>query len=115
MLVLGETVLTEFCDSLADLRKPAEVWLTKVRPAKWKNPNGLKLTFPAASFLQARRVVFNLKGNRYRLLASLDFEIGRSEFKWLERTRSTQNGNSRNNRARHSGLDQESRRAQRCS
>lgn len=76
MLVLGETVLTEFCDSLADLRKPAEVWLTKVRPAKWKNPNGLKLTFPAASFLQARRVVFNLKGNRYRLLASLDFEIG---------------------------------------
>ena len=71
MRVLDKRILLEFCESHAELRPPARRWLDVVDSARWLNPNDLKTTFPTASLIDSRRAVFNLKGNRYRLLAEV--------------------------------------------
>ena len=74
MQVIGEKTLEQFCRTHADLRVPADDWLDTVRSSVWRNPHELKNSFPSVSLLAESLVVFNLKGNRYRLLAKLDYE-----------------------------------------
>jgi mRNA interferase HigB len=76
MHVLGKSVLWRCCGAHADLRRPAAAWLTKVELSTWLSPQQLKKSFPAASLIDSKRAVFNLKGNRYRLLARVDFRQG---------------------------------------
>ncbi len=71
MQVIDKKILLEFCESHAGLRPSAGRWLDVVGSANWSTPNDLKRTFPAASLLDSFRVVFNLKGNHYRLLAEV--------------------------------------------
>jgi len=42
--------------------------------ADWKNPNDVKKTYASASILKQGRVVFNIKGNAYRLITRINFE-----------------------------------------
>lgn len=74
MRIVAESKLEKFTEQHAELRTTAESWVEKVRHARWENPNDLKLAFPSASLLGRERVVFNLKGNKYRLLARIDYD-----------------------------------------
>ena len=76
MQIIGEGTLERFCGTHADLRGPADDWLDAVRSSTWRNPHELKNSFPSARLLAEGMVVFNLKGNRYRLIAIVDFEDG---------------------------------------
>lgn len=76
MRVIGEKTLERYCETHADLRGPAEVWLDTVRTSMWRNPHELKNSFASVSLLAEGVAVFNLKGNRYRLIAIVDFEDG---------------------------------------
>jgi mRNA interferase HigB len=57
-------------------RSQYEAWLGIVGRAQWRNPEELKLSYPKASILKAGRVVFNIKGNDYRLIAALQYQAG---------------------------------------
>jgi mRNA interferase HigB len=48
-------------------------WYKEISFAKWSTPNELKLDFPSASILQNRRVIFNIKGNNFRIVARINF------------------------------------------
>ncbi len=74
MQVYGADVLMTFCESHADLRKSAERWLRAVGTSVWNAPNDVKAGYAGASILSGDRVVFNLKGNKYRLVAKIDYE-----------------------------------------
>ncbi len=50
-------------------RSQYEAWLDIVTRAEWRNPGDVKASYPKASILKAGRVVFNIKGNDYRLVA----------------------------------------------
>jgi mRNA interferase HigB len=52
-------------------RSQYEAWLDIVTRANWRNPEDVKAAYPKASILKASRVVFNIKGNDYRLVARL--------------------------------------------
>lgn len=71
MRVVDKKILLEFCESHAGLRLSANRWLDVVESARWLTPNDLKMTFPTASLIDSHRVVFNLKGNHYRLLTEV--------------------------------------------
>ena len=43
---------------------------------QWRNPADVKASYPKASILKASRVVFNIKGNDYRLVAVLQYQAG---------------------------------------
>jgi mRNA interferase HigB len=47
-----------------------------VAHAKWQNPKDVKASHPKASILKAGRVVFNIKGNDYRLVARVQYQAG---------------------------------------
>lgn len=51
-------------------------WLDIVARAQWRNPEDVKGSYPKASILKAGRVVFNIKGNDYRLIARVQYQAG---------------------------------------
>lgn len=61
----------EYADSEASLR----AWYHDAKAAEWKTPNELKQHFTNASIVGEGRVVFNIKGNSYRLVVAIDYEF----------------------------------------
>lgn len=57
-------------------RSQYEAWINIVSRAQWRNPEDVKASYPKASILKAGRVVFNIKGNDYRLVAALQYRAG---------------------------------------
>jgi mRNA interferase HigB len=53
-----------------------DAWLEIVARADWRNPEDIKRSYPKASILKAGRVVFNIKGNDYRLVARVQYQAG---------------------------------------
>ena len=73
MRVLGKALISEFSSSHADARDALAAWLYEAEEAEWKAPLDITERYPNSSILGGRRVVFNIKGNRYRLDAKIDF------------------------------------------
>jgi mRNA interferase HigB len=57
-------------------RSQYDAWRDIVLRAEWRNPEEVKASYPKASILKASRVVFNIKGNDYRLVAALQYRAG---------------------------------------
>jgi len=60
-----------------------DAWFQEVRQAEWKNSADVKASYAHASILGADRVVFNIKGNAYRLVVAVDYRQGIVFIKWL--------------------------------
>lgn len=67
-------VLDAFCRRHADVDQQVKAWVAEARQAQWRKPAEIRERFPSASFLEGDRVVFNLKGNRYRLLVRVGYQ-----------------------------------------
>jgi mRNA interferase HigB len=65
------------------LRTALDVWFAEVRRAKWSNTADVKRHYRTGSVVSADRIVFNIKGNDYRLVVSVDFEKGIVWIKWI--------------------------------
>ncbi|MFT5039344.1 MAG: mRNA interferase HigB [Hyphomicrobiaceae bacterium] len=63
-----------------DARRALEDWHAQVRAADWKTPADVKTTFGDANVLKGSRVVFNICGNKYRLIAKINYPIRWSTF-----------------------------------
>src|SRR6266849_4635870 len=75
MRVVGRIRLEEFASQHADVRAQLDAWLCEVEEADWKAPSDVKVRFPSASILSDERIVFNLKGNRYRLEVKFSYAV----------------------------------------
>lgn len=73
MTVVGKKTLNEFARQHADVRAAIAAWTAEVEAAAWKGSQDVKKRFPSASFIGEGRVVFNIKGNHYRLDAQIDY------------------------------------------
>ena len=74
MKVVGREELEKYARKHADIRGQIDAWLAEVEEAEWQTPNDIKRRYAHASFLANRRVIFNLKGNRYRLDTKVSFK-----------------------------------------
>lgn len=75
MRVIGVPILEEFMRRHLEVKKPVQAWLAEARNATWKAPHELKEQYSSASILKGGRVVFNLKGNKYRLVVRIDYRM----------------------------------------
>ncbi len=75
MRLVGKKKLDDFARSHADVRDPLDVWMVEVEEAQWKGSADIKARFPSASFLADNRVIFNIKGNKYRLETKVNYEM----------------------------------------
>jgi len=57
-------------------RTQYEAWQAIARSARWQTPEDVKRSHPKASILKGSRVVFNIKGNDYRLVAAIKYPVG---------------------------------------
>jgi mRNA interferase HigB len=60
-----------------------DAWFDEVRKAQWTSSAEVKRLYATASIISAERIVFNIKGNDYRLVVSVDFEKGIVWIKWI--------------------------------
>ena len=76
MRVIANRTLREFWETkgYADSKGPLESWYAEAIKSSWKSPQDIKAQFRNASILKGSRVVFNIGGNKYRLVVSIDFE-----------------------------------------
>ena len=82
MLLIGRERLDEFAKAHADARAWIENWIADVEAARWRTPQDIKGTYASASFLENRIVIFNVKGNRYRLEIQVAFNTGIVRVRW---------------------------------
>jgi len=75
MRLVGKKALEEFSRRYADTRSSLDAWIVEVEEAEWSGPSDIKARFPSASFLSNNRVIFNIKGNKYRLEAKVSYEV----------------------------------------
>ena len=67
MRLIGREILDAFVSDHTGARAWIENWIADVELARWHTPRDIKNSFASASFLAERIVIFNVKGNRYRL------------------------------------------------
>lgn len=65
------------------LKAALDAWFGEVRKAHWANAADVKRHYATASVISADRVVFNIKGNSYRLVVAIDFEKAIVFIKWI--------------------------------
>jgi mRNA interferase HigB len=72
--VVAKKILRDFWQKHEDCEQQLKSWFREVQKTEWENPNQIKEEYPSASILNNNRVVFNIKGNNYRLIVKISFE-----------------------------------------
>jgi mRNA interferase HigB len=76
--ILSKRRLREFWQRHPDAEAPLTDWFRLVRARRYASPHALRQDFPAASVVGAGRTVFNVGGNRYRLVVVMRYDTGRA-------------------------------------
>jgi mRNA interferase HigB len=76
MRIVSRKTLKTFWEQHPDVQKSLEAWLEDAKKAVWKTPNDIKNIYRNASIVANNRVVFNIKGNDYRLVLAINYECG---------------------------------------
>ena len=83
MRVIGRKRLADFCDKHGDARDWISTWVGEVEAAVWRSPHDIRKRFVTVSFLGGGGVVFNVKGNKYRLMALVAYQTQLVIVQWL--------------------------------
>lgn len=76
MRVIAKSTLRDFWAKHPDCEQQLKAWYQEAEDASWKGPNDIKKDYPSASILEGNRVVFNIKGNHYRLIVKINYSYG---------------------------------------
>ena len=76
MRVIAKKTLRDFWAKHKDCEEQLKSWYHEAENALWKSPNQIKIQHPSASILANNRIVFNVKGNKYRLIVRINFDYG---------------------------------------
>ncbi len=72
--IFAKSTLRKYWEKHADVEQYLKTWYDTAMSCDWKDPNDVKNTYANASILKDSRVVFNIKGNSYRLVTKFNFE-----------------------------------------
>jgi len=73
MRVIAKSTLREFWEKYPDCEQQLKTWYQEADSAHWNGPTDIKKDYPSASILMDNRVVFNIKGNNYRLIVRINY------------------------------------------
>lgn len=72
--IFSKSTLREYWEKHPDTEQYLKTWYDTAVNADWKTPNDVKQAYANASILNDSRIVFNIKGNSYRLVTKINFE-----------------------------------------
>ncbi len=76
MSVIAKKTLRDFWLKHPDCEQQLKAWYQEAEAATWSSPNDIKADYPGASILEDNRIVFNIKGNHYRLITRINYHYG---------------------------------------
>ncbi|MBU3595955.1 type II toxin-antitoxin system HigB family toxin [Polynucleobacter sp. 86C-FISCH] len=83
MRVIARKHLINFWRIHPDAEQPLKAWYDEVTHLTWKKPQDIKNQYRSASFIAHNRVVFNIKGNAYRLVVAVAYSFGAVYVKFI--------------------------------
>ena len=75
MRVIAVSTLRAFWELHPEAEQPLKAWYEEATNARWTQPADIKAQYRSASVLKNRRVVFNIKGNDYRLIVAIAYQL----------------------------------------
>ena len=72
--IFAKSTLRQFWEKHTDTEQYLKTWYDTAMNSIWETPNDVKKTYANASILKNSRIVFNIKGNSYRLVTKFNFE-----------------------------------------
>jgi mRNA interferase HigB len=83
MRIISRSTLINYWRKYPVTEQPLKSWFDEIQNAFWETPYQLKEQFRNASVITKKRVVFNIKGNSYRLVFDIEFKIGIVFIVWI--------------------------------
>ena len=83
MRIIAISHLKAFWEKHPDSEQSLRAWADEAKKATWATPEAIKAQFGSASILKSRRVVFNIKGNDYRLIVAIAYRYGAAYIKFV--------------------------------
>ena len=80
MRIIAKKILRNFWKIHPDSEQQLTAWYQETSKARWTTPNEIKKEYPIASIITGNRVVFNIKGNHYRLIVKISYDY---EMVWI--------------------------------
>lgn len=74
MRIIARRALREFWMRRPDAERPLRAWFADVKRAEWQGPADVKARYARASLIASNRVVFDIGGNKYRLVVAIRYE-----------------------------------------
>ncbi|MFJ2994570.1 type II toxin-antitoxin system HigB family toxin [Pandoraea sp. NPDC087047] len=84
MRIVAKKNLTTFCEKHPAAKQALLAWHEEARTAEWASPQNIKDRYASASFVGHNRVVFNIKGNAYRLIVAIAYRLGVVYIKFVD-------------------------------
>jgi mRNA interferase HigB len=81
--VLGRNKLADFSKKHTQAKKALDIWFDEVSNANWQTPQDIKNRYFSADFLSDNRVIFDIKGNHYRLMVKVRYQSGIVIVEWV--------------------------------
>ena len=76
MRIIARKTLRDFWETHPDAEQALRAWFHDTKVAVWTGPSDIRAVYATASFLANNRVVFNIRGNTYRLVVALNYDYG---------------------------------------
>lgn len=76
MRIISRRTLREFYCRHAEAKPAIDAWFSEVSGSTWSGPAEIRSRYPSADFLPGNRVIFNIKGNTYRLIVKIHYNTG---------------------------------------
>jgi mRNA interferase HigB len=87
--IIARSALTRYVEGLKGhkdqraVKASLDSWYQEVRHAQWENTSDVKARYATASIVGAERIVFNIRGNTYRLVVAVDYRRSIVFIKWI--------------------------------
>lgn len=75
MRIIAVKTLKDFWNKKKEAEQALKAWYKEVEVANWKSPSDIKLKYRSASILNDNRVVFNICGNKFRIIVKINFKF----------------------------------------
>ena len=73
--VISKKILVDYYNKHKETKSQLEAWYHETKNAEWKNPQEIKQKYGSASIIGDKRVVFNIKGNKFRLVTKINYQM----------------------------------------
>jgi mRNA interferase HigB len=76
MRIISRKTLKVYWEKHKEIEEQLASWYAEAHKSKWKTPKEIKVEYPKASIIGDNRVVFNICGNKYRLVVKVNYQRG---------------------------------------